>query len=263
MTVMVTADRTSVLHAIAATGNDIYALADLDEPIWSMSRWWVNADCTAYALCIDGFDPPVLYVNGSTTHAPAFAQLLSSVAEQLPASFYANVIVGAEHALAAFDYRPVGTYQRMELPRHVAVAPPDDEVEVLCPNDFDELRRFFVDARATASEHVGVFFTVAMLSTGLYRAIRRNGIIVAAAGVHVASQTRAVASIGNVAVHHQWRGQGLAGPVTASVVNALRAMNIERIGLNVDQTNVAAVRTYERLGFVRAYLFTEGPASRL
>jgi ribosomal protein S18 acetylase RimI-like enzyme len=256
-----TRDRDDVLAAIAATGNDVYALADLDEPIWSMSRWWVDATATAYVLCIDGFTPPVLYLNGVPESAPAFSSLLRRVADELPDMFYANVIVGADGALGDFDYRPVGTYQRMEvvsivaMPEHVGVV----DVRV---DQFDEVRAFFADARAHDGEHVGEFFTEAMLDTGFYRALYRDGAMVAVAGVHVASRPKGAASIGNVAVHHRWRGRRLAVPVTAAVVSALRDNNIDRIGLNVDIANTAAISTYERLGFTPRYRFTEGPATR-
>jgi ribosomal protein S18 acetylase RimI-like enzyme len=235
--VRVTHDRDEVLAAIRHTGSDIYALADLDEPIWSMSRWWVDDTTSAYALCIDGFAPPVLYVNG------------------------VPVIVGAESALSNFDYSTVGTYQRMEV-ADIVEMPEHHEAQPVLSEQFEEMQAFFRDARAHEGEHVGEFFTEAMLATGFYRAMYRDGAIVAVAGVHVASRTMGVASIGNVAVHHRWRGQRLASTVTSAVVTALRDNNIGRIGLNVDITNTAAISTYERLGFTARYHFTEGPATR-
>jgi ribosomal protein S18 acetylase RimI-like enzyme len=259
--VRVTHDRDEVLAAIRHTGNDIYALADLDEPIWSMSRWWVDDTTSAYALCIDGFAPPVLYVNGVPASAPAFAALLGAVVHELPDMFYANVIVGAESALSNFDYSPVGTYQRMEV-ADIVEMPEHHEAQPVLSEQFEEMQAFFRDARAHEGEHVGEFFTEAMLATGFYRAMYRDGAIVAVAGVHVASRTMGVASIGNVAVHHRWRGQRLASTVTSAVVTALRDNNIGRIGLNVDITNTAAISTYERLGFTARYHFTEGPATR-
>jgi ribosomal protein S18 acetylase RimI-like enzyme len=259
---MPTRDKTLVVAAIAATGNDIYALADLDEPIWSMSRWWVDDDLTAYVLSIDGFDPPVLYLNGNAASAPLFGDLLERVADQLPDELYANVIVGAEASLASFSYRPVGTYQRMEVASQQPMPLSEHDIEVFTSSHFDEIVAFFADARADANEHLGEFFSQPMLDTGFYRGVRLDGQLVAVAGVHVASSIMAVASIGNVAVHHRYRGLGLGAVVTVAVVKALRDNNITRIGLNVDVANTPAVRTYERLGFVTRYRFTEGPATR-
>ena len=84
--------------------------------------------------------------------------------------------------------------------------------------------------------------------------------MVAAAGIHVAAPAEGVAGIGNVYTRRDRRGRGLAGRAIAGVVNELQRRGVRTIGLNVSQENAAAIRTYERLGFVRYCEFYEGIA---
>ena len=54
-----------------------------------------------------------------------------------------------------------------------------------------------------------------MLETGKYFGIRREGILVSVAGIHVYSPEYDVAALGNITTHPDFRGQGLGRKVTA------------------------------------------------
>ncbi|WP_218123952.1 DUF4081 domain-containing GNAT family N-acetyltransferase [Quadrisphaera sp. DSM 44207] len=64
-----------------------------------------------------------------------------------------------------------------------------------------------------------------------------------------------VVQVQGVWVHPHRRGQGLAGPGTAAVVQAARAAGLGTVSLYVNDYNTRAVRAYERVGFARVGTF--------
>jgi len=108
----------------------------------------------------------------------------------------------------------------------------------------------------------GDAFARRQVETGYFRGVERDGELVAAAGIHLASRTWGAAAIGNVITHGEYRNQGLAAACTTAVVQALQQDGIHNIVLNVEQRNHTAIRLYERLGFVRHCAFLEGHAIR-
>ena len=127
----------------------------------------------------------------------------------------------------------------------------------LGPADLHAVRGLYQDG-ATRKE-IPDFFDDSMVETGIYHGVRDAGRLVAVAGTHVV--TPAVAAVGNVYVRHDARGRGLAGRVTAAVARDLQARGIRTIVLNVRQDNTAAIKVYERLGFVVHGEFWEGFAT--
>ncbi len=59
------------------------------------------------------------------------------------------------------------------------------------------------------------------------------------------------ADITNVAVSPSHRRQGVAAALVTAAQDACRARGIRRLGLEVRESNEAAIRLYERFGFVR------------
>jgi predicted GNAT family acetyltransferase len=85
--------------------------------------------------------------------------------------------------------------------------------------------------------------------------------LVAVAGTHLVSPTYAVAAVGNVFTHPDYRGRGYGTVTTSAVVAELLAREILDIILNVSQSNSSAIHIYEQLGFERYCPFLEGPAT--
>ena len=140
---------------------------------------------------------------------------------------------------------------RMRLP-HI---PPDPGATLMLgPEDATDVRALYHDGAERGE--IPDFFQDTMLSAGVYRGLRDAGDLVAVAGTHVVTPT--VAAIGNVYVRQDARGRGLGGRVTAAVAHELRQRGVETIVLNVNQNNAAAIRTYEKLGFVVHGKFVEG-----
>lgn len=89
-------------------------------------------------------------------------------------------------------------------------------------------------------------FRVRTIELGGYVGIREGGRLVAMAGQRTAPA--GFREVSAVCTHPDFRGRGYAGMVVASVADGIRARG-ETPFLGVRQTNVGAVRVYERVGF--------------
>ena len=100
-----------------------------------------------------------------------------------------------------------------------------------------------------------------MQDQGVFYGLWESGQLVAVAGTHLVVPSKDVAAVGNVYTRRDRRGRGLAAAVAGAVVAELIRMKIRTIALNVNQSNVSAIRIYERLGFKRHCSYCEGLAS--
>jgi ribosomal protein S18 acetylase RimI-like enzyme len=242
-------------------GAHVYPIADLDDVFWPDSRWFggfEDGELRALCLLLDGLRLPILYAVCPADHAPT-RRVLEAIRDELPRRLFYNLGPGLETALGpSRRLEPHGTYWKMHLPDPSGCeAEESGEGVALGPEDFDELRAF-LDRAYLAHEMGGLFFEPRMLEAGCYRAIRLDGRIVAAGGVHVHSKRYGVAAIGNVVTQPDLRGRGLGRKISAAVVLALR--DIETIGLNVKDDNEPALRCYQRLGFRKVCPYEEGVA---
>jgi GNAT superfamily N-acetyltransferase len=226
----------------------VYALADLDDDLFRQCRWWGCGG--GLALVFDGLAIRPIFVMGTGAEVRA---LLS----ELPVSSgYLNLL--PEHlAFAAGFYVFRETFQ-MHRMRLGQFRPRPGDTATLGPADADE-----VEALYATGDGGGVAFARAQLDTGLFRGVREHGALVAVAGVHVASTSEGVAAVGNVFVRPDRRAGGRAQVALSSTIEAILAQGIMTVALNVQQSNVAAVRAYERLGFERVVSYVEGPAERV
>jgi predicted GNAT family acetyltransferase len=133
-------------------------------------------------------------------------------------------------------------------------------VETLGPADLADIERLYADGLARGESPD--FFFSSMLQQGMFRGVRRRGELVAVAGTHLFAPGVGVCAIGNVYTRLDCRGRGLASVVTSAVVAEAFGRCAETVVLNVRQTNDAARRVYERLGFERYCEFVEGEARR-
>ncbi len=224
----------------------LYAIGDLDPFFWPRTSWWglVRAgELDAVALLYDGGDPPTLLALGRDDGG-AIARLLSRI--ELPARVYAHLSPGLVDALAPrFAVEHHGRHLKMMLRDPSCVR--DVDASSARPLDSTDLAAL---GDLYARAYPGNWFDARMLATGRYFGIAVGDVIVGVAGVHVYSPQHGVAALGNVTTDPELRGRGLARTVTARLCCALLDEGITTIGLNVLADNVAAIRCYERLGFV-------------
>jgi ribosomal protein S18 acetylase RimI-like enzyme len=226
----------------------LYELGDLDPFFWPRTRWWGVEDggeLSAVALLFDGGDPPTLLAL-ARDGSDAASGLLGEIRELLPLRVYAHLSRGLVDALAP-RYQAVhhGRHLKMMLrePARVRDVVTGD-VRALKNADLPALQQLY--ARA----YPGNWFDARMLASGRYYGIVGGDGIVCVAGVHVYAPRYGVAALGNVTTDPRLRGRGLARRATARLCRALAEDGIADIGLNVLADNAAAIRCYERLGFV-------------
>ena len=226
----------------------LYALADLDDGMFEHCDWWALPG--ALALVFRGISIRPIFVLGD---AASTKELLAALPET---TGYLNL---KAHQLDAaegiYHYRERHEMRRMFLD---AFQPRRGITEPLGVEDCGDIEHLYA-----SGDGGGIAFAPFQLHTGFFRGIRRDGELVAVAGVQVASRHEGVAAVGNIYTRPDCRGQGLAQTVTSAVVTALREVGIQTIGLNVENTNAYAIRAYERVGFRTHFSYSEGIADRL
>src|SRR6476660_135437 len=237
--------RDAALHA--------YELGDLDDALWPYTSWYRLGD--AVALVYHGLGTPILLALGRERERAAVTALIGALVPLLPARFTAQVCAAAERALTdRVELRAGGPPLKMTLtdpgrPHGVPALG-----EPLGPADAAELVALYDRAYPTHTFHPD------MLAHGPYLGVRRDGVLVAAAGTHIWSRRYRVAALGNVVTRPDVRGQGLATALVAAWCRQV-AGTAEHVALNVHEDNTTAVRVYQRVGFTTAGRFAEFTAT--
>jgi GNAT superfamily N-acetyltransferase len=260
-------DRSSIERFLRAdAGAHVYAIADLDDPLWADTRWFAAFDGSeprALCLLLHGLAIPIVYAVCPANHEPTRA-LIDAIADELPDRFFYNLGPGlCSHLEPSFRIASEGTYWKMLLAdRSLCEGVDGKGVVPLGPDDLPELRAFLDDDAYLGDEVGGLFFEPRMLDSGCYRGMRGDdGRLVAVGGVHVHSDRYGVAGVGNVVTRPDFRRRGLARRISAAVVRSL-VDEIADIGLNVHEGNEPAKRCYQGLGFRPVCPYEEGIASR-
>ncbi len=226
----------------------LYELGDLDDFFWPQTTWYGTEDGTAVVLVYGGSNPPTVLALSRTDGDAELRALVTETLPLLPRHFYAHTTGGIEAVFQDGGYRPDGSsggdHLKLALtsPDALRSAPETAKVEQLTPADLPDVEAFY------AASYPGNWFVPRMLETGQYVGIRRDGDLVAVAGVHVYSPVQRVAALGNVTTHPDLRGSGLATTAVAALCTQLLS-SVDHIGLNVKADNAAAIGLYRRLGF--------------
>lgn len=230
----------------------LYSIGDLDDFFWEYTTWYGTRRG----------EPPVLLYSGSGGLPVLLAladeplaqsrELLRLVSPLLPRRFYAHLSEGLIDVLnEEYEINSHGKHYKMGLTKPGLLNKFDaSEAIRLRASDIDELKAFY------NASYPGNWFDARMLETGYYYAIRREGKLVSAAGVHVYSPVYKAAALGNITTHPDWRGRGLGTRVSARVCQEL-SRAVEHIGLNVKADNQAAIASYEKLGFEKIVSYLE------
>ena len=228
----------------------LYALADLDDGMFEHCHWWAGSDKDSLALVFRALDIRPIFVIGDVDRT---RDLLAAMNE--PAGYLNLQPHQLDAARGIYAYRERNRMYRMIVRDFQPAAA--DGVATLGPADVGEVQRLYA-----TGDGGGIAFAPFQLATGMFRGIRRDGELVAVAGVHVLSRAESVAGVGNIFTHPDHRGRGHARAVTSGVVAALREAGIATIGLNVEDGNATAIRVYERVGFRTSFHYFEGVAER-
>lgn len=218
------------------------------------AAWWREGEAVVGVVPVPGSPVPVVYAvaHDRPTDA-ATLDLLDTLGAELPERFVVHGPRGLDERLSG-RYRTLwrNDYVKLALEDATALPVRDPRVRVLDRADLRALH----DLYAT-DEHAGDFFHAGLLDTGAYVGVDgEEGRLDAAAGIHVIDREHGVVALANVATRPERRRRGLGRAVVATLVHRLREQ-VDVVGLNVRDENVAARRLYEALGFRQVTEYAE------
>lgn len=222
-----------------------YGLADLEEPYWSRSTWWQRGEAAVGLIGIPAAPIDVVYAISEAAPEATTRLLAELAADHLPHRFVVTGPVGLVEAVSgSHEARWAALHRKMVLDGE----PPKPDrgaqrVRRLGRADVEGIRRLLA-----SDPGAGDFFVDDLVDTGCYFGIDDGGELVSMAGVHVLDHHRGVAAVGNVATRPDHRRRGMGRAVTVRLVEELSGA-VPTIGLNVRQSNRAAISLYESLGF--------------
>jgi ribosomal protein S18 acetylase RimI-like enzyme len=233
-----------------------YAIGDLAPGFFEHCSWFQPpGDGGALALLYRAFTPPVLYTQGNPeTLAAILDEFCTDRAVYLHVRPDILPILGARYRIVELRHM-----WRMVLEREDGQGAARADVVRLSSSQQSAVEQLYADGDASGERPD--FFYPSMLDQGVFHGLWESGQLVAVAGTHLVVPSEDVAAVGNVYTRRDRRGRGLAAAVAGAVVAELIRMKIRTIALNVNQSNVSAIRIYERLGFKRHCSYCEGLAS--
>ncbi len=214
-----------------------YSLGDLDDFFWPYTTWYEQDEQVILVYHGAGI-PTVLAFDRDTDALRGFVE---SALFLLPQRFYAHVSAGAS------PWPGGELHLKMAL---TGLRPSPEEGEPLTRADLDDLTELYEAA------YPGNWFDPRMLDTGQYLGVRRDGRLVAVAGVHVWSPVYRICALGNVTTHPGHRGKGIGKAVVAALCRRLLE-TVDHITLNVKADNDSAVGLYRSLGFTEVGRYHE------
>jgi ribosomal protein S18 acetylase RimI-like enzyme len=229
----------------------VYALGDLTPRMFEKCRWF-TPDLT---MVLHDYGTSILFAHGTGSIREALEHVRWPVHLQVQQDGLDEV---ARHA-AITDVKNMWR-MAVDLTRATDSTESSEAIETqrLGLIDIDALKRLYADGESTGESPD--FFYDSMVPNGIFFGVYEGPELVAAAGTHLFAPDEGVAAIGNVYTRRDRRGKGLGRAVTSAVLRRLR--HVPTIGLNVRQDNLAAIRVYESLGFVKHCGFLEGLARK-
>lgn len=239
---------------------NFYLLGDLDDFFWPDTRWyvWPDSDQIHAVVLLYTAVKPVVLLAILNDNQPVLSGLLGKLIPELPPQVYAHLSPGLEQLFES-EYRCQhhGEHYKMVLTSPAALQEIDtSSVISLSEADLPRLESLY------QASYPGNWFNPRMLKTGQYVGIQDDsGQLLCAAGVHVYSTAYRIAALGNITTRPAWRGQGLATSTSAGLCKQLQS-SVDLVGLNVRSDNLAAIRTYQKIGFEVAGIYHEWMLTR-
>lgn len=231
-----------------------YALADLEDADPGRSRWGIaraGDEVVSLVLEYGGPSPQPLFISGRDDGIEA---ILRDVIK--PSIAYVACLPASVRAVEG-RYRLESGPQmvRMWVDRETFRPALDPGIEPLTAADAGELNRLY-------RLGFGSWLPPQAVGEGIYRGIRVNGRLVAAAGTHVIGRRARIAVVGNVLTQPEFRGRGYAQATTAAVTAHLLEF-CDHVVLNVRSDNPPALNAYRRLGYAEHVRFEERLGHRI
>jgi ribosomal protein S18 acetylase RimI-like enzyme len=231
-----------------------YALADLEDRVAARSRWGIaraGDEVVALVLEYGGPSPQPLFATGRDDGIEAILRDVIT-----PSIAYVACLPASIRAVESrYRLEPGPQMVRMWVDREAFRPAFDPGVESLEASDAGELNRLY-------RLGFGSWLPPQAIAEGVYRGIRVNGRLVAAAGTHVIGREARIAVVGNVLTQPEFRGRGYAQATTAAVTAKLLEF-CDHVVLNVRSDNPPALNAYRRLGYAEHVRFEERLGHRI
>lgn len=231
---------------------NIYQLGDLDDFFFEYTEWFglfeteENNNPEEIALLYTGSELPVLLAF-CVSETDQMKTLIENIKEDLPDEFYAHLSPGLKDVLLNdHDYEPGGRYLKMYLAEkfkeELLNLSADKNIRRLNVTDLNDILKFY------EKSYPDNWFDKRMLETGKYFGYFDNGDLAGISGIHVYSAEYRIAALGNITTDPDHKGKSVCTKVTATLCSDL-FKTVDVIGLNVSESNAAAIRCYEKIGF--------------
>jgi ribosomal protein S18 acetylase RimI-like enzyme len=230
-----------------------YALADLEDNA-RRARWGIareGSEVVSLVLEFGGPSPQPLFVAGRDDGIEAILRELIKP----PIAYLAYLPQSSRAVETRYRMEPGPPMVRMWVDRERFRPAFDPGIEPLASGDAGELNRLY-------RLGFGSWLPPQAISEGIYRGIRVNGRLVAAAGTHVIGRRAKIAVVGNVLTQPEFRGRGYAQATTAAVTAHLLEF-CDHVVLNVRSDNPPALNAYRRLGYAEHVRFEERLGHRI
>lgn len=236
------------------TSLNLYQIGDLDDFFWKYTDWFAlkgNGELKQVVLIYQGTDLPVM-IALSSKELEEMKFLLERISQAIPDRFYSHLSVGLSEVLQnKFRGKCHGKYLKMTLNRTDLVKVNyGSEIRRMSIVNSAELKKFYDES------YPDNWFDNRMLETGKYFAYFTEGQITGVAGIHVYSPHYKVAVLGNITTHPGHRGKSICSNLTSVLCEDLFE-SVDTIGLNVHSENIAAIRSYEKIGFKKTGKYEE------
>ena len=223
----------------------VYALGDLTPRMFEKTQWF-TPDLT---MVLHDYGTSILFAHGTGSIREALDRVSWPVHLQVQQDALDAVARHAELTQVKHMWRMAWDGGETEIA---------EGVQRLGPTDVPALKRLYADGEAAGESPD--FFYDSMVPSGVFFGIYDGADLIAAAGTHLFAPDEHAAAIGNVYTRRDRRGRGFGRTATKAVLHRLR--HLKTVGLNVREDNVAAIRVYQSLGFVKHCDFREALAHK-
>jgi GNAT superfamily N-acetyltransferase len=227
----------------------VYALGDLAPPMFPKTRWF-GPDLT---MVLHDYGTNILFAMGTASIREALDHVTWPVHLQVQQDALDEI-----GRYATIEHQKL-MWRMSWSERSVAggTLVPPAQPQRLSHVDVPALQALYGDGDATGE--APDFFHPSMVNDGVFFGVYDGPTLVAAAGTHLFAPEEDAVAIGNIYTMRDRRGRGLGRIATMAVLEAVK--DIKTVGLNVRADNLAALRLYESIGFVRHCPFYEGQAT--
>jgi len=255
----------------ADRGRYAYIVGDLVEPYWSRAEFYgaftdyAGGDLCAVLLIYRAFEPPPTISAGDTEGIAAIFAYLTQPdsTETFSTIFYHATPEHFPIVQRYFDTPdPMSMWRMTVTPERFRRDLPLDHAVRLTGVDAADAQAVFhsgLPGDLTPGNFDPASIQPDLLDSGIFYGVKVDGRLVAIAGTHIIS-AEGIGVVGYVFTSADARGKGYATVCTAAVTRDLLDRGLDLVALNVKQDNPAAVRAYEKIGYVRHSAMYEGTA---